>query len=436
MIVPDRRLVRIVLVLAAASLLAVPLPAIVLPLGAVVAAVAVLAANDAFAILREEPPALTVELPPRLRRDAPWRVTCRITSRRATRVTWLDELPPDLGGDHVEPELRLGAGESREVERTITPVRRGVRPVGPLVVLWASPLGLFWRRRVVREGGEVAVLPAPGIPESRLALTHRSVFEDPGLRPRRPRGEGTEFDSLREYVPGDDPRHLDWRAAARRGRLIVRQYRVERRHTLMIAVDTGRLMTSRVGRATKLDHALDCTLALGYASLRFGDRVGFVAFDREIRAFARPRDGVPGTARIAEASLPLEPRPFEPSYRALAQLLAARQKKRALVVVLTDFVEGSSSLELEGYLRLLSRRHCVLLVALRDRLIAEVETPAPGLGEEELYRRLAVQDLAVERQTALARIARLGVQTLDLDPAAVTAPVLQRYLAIREAGLL
>jgi uncharacterized protein (DUF58 family) len=126
---------------------------------------------------------------------------------------------------------------------------------------------------------------------------------------------------------------------------------------------------------------------------------------------------------------------YEPTYRALADLLALHQKKRALVVILTDFVEGASSVALESYVSLLSHRHVVLLVALRDPLLSSLD-PNPEIETTDIYQRLILQDLLMERETALARIRRLGVQTLDLQPDQVTAPLLASYLEIRQAGLL
>jgi uncharacterized protein (DUF58 family) len=164
--------------------------------------------------------------------------------------------------------------------------------------------------------------------------------------------------------------------------------------------------------------------------------MGFVAFDREVRAWVPPLDPTRSIAPLLDATLPLEPCSDESSYRALADLIMRHQKKRALLIVLTDFVEGASSAGLEGYLALLARRHCALLVALRDPLLGALDRATPRIEGDELYRRLVVQDLRVERETALAKIRRLGVQTLDLDPAQVTAPLLNRYLEIRGAGLL
>ena len=187
---------------------------------------------------------------------------------------------------------------------------------------------------------------------------------------------------------------------------------------------------------SKLDHAVECGIALARASREFGDRVGFLGFDRELRILARPKAGRSSVGLMIEATLALEPRPCEADYRVLVETLARCQSKRALVVVLTDFVEGGASRDLKAWLRVLARRHCLILVALRDRLLAELDQREPRITLAGLHRRLALQDVAVEREAALARIRRYGVQTLDLDPARITVPVLNRYLAVRQGGLL
>ena len=140
------------------------------------------------------------------------------------------------------------------------------------------------------------------LPQRRAALTHRSLIDELGIRPRPARGEGAEFESLREYVVGDDPRHIDWRATARRARLIVRQHQTERRHTVVVAVDTGRLMATHVEGSSKLDHAIDCAMALARASAEYGDRVGLVAFDREVRALLRPKSPTGAVAAKTRAT--------------------------------------------------------------------------------------------------------------------------------------
>jgi uncharacterized protein (DUF58 family) len=435
---PSRRLVRVVAIAAVCALVAVPVPLLVAPTIAFLVVIVVLAILD-WRNSRSDPhPMLERIIPDRLVKGRAATVSYLLTrpDGDATVVSILDELPADLGGDLLIDDVGVGRDERREISREAMPIRRGTRELGPTYILWRSRLSLLRFRAVVASGGSVAILPPSSSPRGHAGLTHRSVHDDLGVRPRKARGEGSEFESLREYVSGDDPRHVDWHASARRMRLIVRQYQTERHHTVMIAVDTGRLMASLVDGSSKLDHAIDCAVALARASKEYGDRVGFIAFDRELRVMARPRSGPSGVSAIVAATLKLEPFPHEPNYRVLVETLARYQRKRALIVVITDFVEGSASAELEAYLGVLARRHYVMLVAMRDPLLGELDDREPEITSERLYRRLALQDLVGEREAALARIARFGAQTLDLDPARITAPVLNRYLAIRNAGLL
>ena len=383
-------------------------------------------------------PSLERSLPARARLGEPCRLqyTLRNPGSQPLELPWLlDELPADLGGDARFGPLRIAANDVLVISHELRPQLRGMRELGPSYLYVRSPLGLFVRRHAFVQQQALAVYPANTFPEHR-GLSQRSLFHELGLRPRRPRGAGAEFESLREYTPDDEPRKIDWRASARSRQLVVRDFHTERNHAIVIAVDCGRLMAARSDGASKLDHSLSATVSLVRACAQGGDRVGFVAFDRELRAWVPPQRPARALGPILDASLALEPRACEPSYRVLAQILQQRQKKRALIVLLTDFVEGASTPELEAYLSLLAHRHCVLLVGVRDRLLREVESAAPEVAGIDVYRRLVLQDLDVARQAAVSRIARSGVQTLDLDAAKITAPLLDRYLRIREAGLM
>ena len=417
---------------------ALPFPSITAPTLAFLAIVIVAAALD-WASSRNDPaPRMERILPPHMVKDRPAIVTYRVSrpAGRSTVVALLDELPTALGGDLIIESTRLGPAGSLEISREVIPNRRGTFELGPTLLLWRSRLGLFRFRTEVFATSRVAILPPASTPHRHTGLNHRSLREELGIKPRPQRGEGREFESLREYVSGDDPRHIDWRASARHTRLQVRQYQTERRHTVIVALDTGRLMGAYVDGASKLDHAINCAAALARVSITYGDRTGFVAFDRQLRLLVRPRLGAGAAGALVEATSTLESAPFEPDFQVLVETLARHQKKRALVVVLTDFVEGGASRELEDYLAVLARRHCVMLVALRDRMLAEVDERAPAISRDRLYRRLVLQDLVAEREAALARIGRFGAQILDLDPAQITAPVLNRYLAIRDAALI
>ena len=432
MIYPTRRLVglaALATLLAFAALVAAWLVPIAWIALAIVGALALI---DGRASARQPAPRLERELPQRARVREPLTVRYRLslTGTRAAAAL-LDELPADLGGDYAQGPLTLG-DEPLAIERTVVPERRGVRPLGPLLIDVRSPLGLFDRRH--RSGGEqaLAVYPADVIAGGHGPRS-RKLRDDLGLRPRRQRGEGSEFESLREYTPDDEPRRIDWRASARARRPVVRQLQIERHHTVIVAVDTGRLMSSQIEGLSKLDHALGATVGLIRASARSQDRIGFLAFDRELSAWVPPQPTKRALAAILEATLALQARPSESSYRTLAEALQQRQKKRALLVVLTDFVEGAAAAELQAYLASLASRHAVLLVGLRDRLLRELDRAEPAIAGQALFRRLALQDLDAARDVAFSHIARSGVHTLDLDPAAITGPLLDRYLQIREA---
>lgn len=351
--------------------------------------------------------------------------------RRDVEADVFDEVPHDLTPeDPTFPAVALAAGETRRLVYPIHPKVRGDRLLGPVAALERGPLGLLRRRVVAGEGQVVRVYPDTRrflVPE---ALSPRKVLASLGVKRARQRGEGTEFESLRDYVPGDDPRRIDWRATARRGRYVTRLHQHERNHTVMIALDASRLMGGYVGGAgvegrTKLASAVDAALALAWSALLSGDRAGLVVFDRERRLMLEPRSRRAHLGAFVEALAPVDSRLVEADYRVLTNALLVRQQRRSLVVVLTDFAESESS-GLITPLALLARRHQVLVVALRDRRFAQLE--APGA---DAYERIVLDDLLREREETLSRLRMRGVQTLDLVSEAVTASVLNRYLAMR-----
>jgi uncharacterized protein (DUF58 family) len=433
MIGPDRRLVIAVAAWCGAALLAVPLP-LLRPIAAAAALGLVALALVDLQLLRRLPA-------PRLRRQLPERA---FAGRAATvgvevaaplgvvlRCALADDPPADVIAEPpLFPVLDLGGGGRVERAYAIRPQRRGDRRFGELVALVASPLGLLRRRHRAAGGDQVLrVYPDTTRLLHPAALDPKRVLAALGVKPAPRRGDGMDFDSLRDYQPGDDPRRVDWRATARRGRLVTRQFQHERNHTVLIAVDASRLMAAEVDGRSKLDHAIDAGLALAYAALQAGDRVGLIAFDRELRGFAAPRAQRRQLGVLIDLLRPLEPRLVEPDYRVVVRTLAARHRQRALVVVLTDVVEAGAAIFTEP-LAVLGRRHRVLLVALRDRLFAGLDAPA-GTDMVAVSRRLVLADLVRERDTALATLRRGGVQSVDLPPEAITAAVLERYLALR-----
>jgi len=431
---PDRRLVRAAAAWTAAAVAAVVWPPLAGPLAGVFVLLAVLVLLDALALGRAGPVTARRLLPERafVGRDTDIGLAIRNDGSAPLEVDVVAELPFDLIRDEAAfAALALSPGETVEVRHPIRPAVRGDRPLGPVIVLVRSPFGLLRRRLVVPAGPPLRVYPDATRFLRPAALDPRRVMAAIGVRPARGRGEGMEFESLRDYVVGDDPRRVDWAASARRGRPVTRLYQHERRHTVLVALDASRLMGGRVDERTKLDHAVDAALALAYASLVSGDRVGMVGFDRDVRAWLAPRAHRRELGAFVEMLRTVTVSAVEADYRALALALATRHRRRALLVVLTDFVEADAATLLVP-LALLARQHRLLVVAMRDRVFGALED---GAAEEAdplgLYRRLVVDELLQERESVLLRLRRAGAQTIDLVPEAITATLLNRYLALR-----
>jgi uncharacterized protein (DUF58 family) len=326
----------------------------------------------------------------------------------------------------------LPAGETLTLRYAVTPRIRGDRPLGAVLALERSPLGLLRRTTVGPAGQVLRVYPDATRFLRPEALDPKRVLAAIGVKPARRRGEGMEFESLRDFVPGDDPRRLDWAASARRGRSVVRLYQHERNHCVVIAVDASRLMAGRIGERTKLDYAVDASLALSYAAISAGDRVGMTVFDAEVRGFIPPRRGRADLGQFVELLRPVQPRLVEADFQGLARTLTLRQRQRCLLVILTDFVEADAA-PFVAPLAVLAKRHRVLLIAVRDHVFRELDPGGSGEWDAALglYRRIVLDDLLREREVALGRLRRRGLQTLDLPPEAITAATLNRYLAIR-----
>ncbi len=434
-IVPDASLLAAVAAWTGAALLVVLWPPLWPLLVGAALVLAVLVVWDGVLSRRAAPIVVRRTLPARtyVGRKSEVALLIENPGNRAVEVEVLEDVPADVAP--VEPsfaQVRVPARGVTTLRYPIRPCVRGDRRFGPLVAQVRSPLGLL-RRQVIGTADDV-VNVYPDV--TRLlrpeALDPRRVFAAIGVRPARRRGEGMDFESLREYVAGDDPRRIDWAASARRGRPVTRLYQHERHHTVLVALDASRLMGGRVEERTKLDHAVDAALALVYAALASGDRVGMAVFDRELRAYLAPRAHRREIGLFLDLLRPIQPRVVEADYQALARALATRQRQRSLLVVLTDFVEvDAASLTLP--LAQLARQHQLLLVAVRDRVFNALEGSDHPADEHplDLYRRLVLGDLLREREIALAQLRRAGAQTLDLVPEAITPAMLNRYLAMR-----
>jgi len=249
------------------------------------------------------------------------------------------------------------------------------------------------------------------------------------------RGEGREFESLRDYVRGDELRHISWSATARRGKLTTRQYQVERDQTILIAIDGGRLMTARIEQETKLDSAVHAALALMSAAARAGDNAGLLVFGRKIKAFLPPSRGHDHMDAALEALYSIEPEMIEPSYSRAFEYIAANSKRRSLVIVITDLVDEEGSKELLTSLRLLRPRHLPLVVTIADRDLRAVVSNVPE-SAHDLFTQSVAEEIMYLREAALRLVESQGGLALDVTAAALAPAILEKYLQVKERGLL
>jgi uncharacterized protein (DUF58 family) len=347
-----------------------------------------------------------------------------------------DEYPPAMRlGDTREAEMHLEAHESGVFSYFLTPSRRGRYEFGRTAVRFRSRLGLVWCQTYLGEPQSVKVYPnmrrareielrALGA-RSFLAVQRRAVL----------RGEGREFESMRDYVIGDELRHISWTATARRNRLTTRQYQIERDQTVMIALDGGRLMTGRIGDETKFDTAIHASLALMSACGRAGDNCGLAVFGRRIKKYLPPKRGLEHMDAVLEALHDMEPELIEPSYARAFQFIASSSKKRAFVVILTDLVDKESSKELINSLKLLRPRHLPLVVTIGDRDLTAAVSRRPE-DIKEVFRQSAAEEIIRQREQALRLVESLGGLALDVTTQTLGTKLLETYLRVKERGLL
>jgi uncharacterized protein (DUF58 family) len=329
----------------------------------------------------------------------------------------------------------LPARGRAEVVFRVVGRERGEHAPGPVVLRVHGPLGLMQRTQTHRPGGAIAVTPSiAGVRRYRLlAVQHR--LREAGVRAIRRRGEGTSFSALREYVIGDDPRHIDWKASARRHKLITREYSVEQGQTVVIAIDAGRMMTQLVDGLSRFEYALTSANVLADLALRSGDHVALLVFNDEVRAFVPPGKGAFALQRMRAAMLPLQARMVEPDYATAFRTLAARHRKRSLVVLFTDVVDPRASRALIAHTVRSTVRHLPLVVALQNDELVAAALPRDD-GDAALYESAAAEELLLERNEALARMRQAGVSVLDVSPRVMTAAVVNRYLAIKARAAL
>ena len=352
---------------------------------------------------------------------------------RALRGVLRDAWVPSAGACPRTHDLEVPAGERRVVTTVLRPTRRGDRTPDRVTIRSVGPLGVAARQGRHELPWRVRVQP-PFTSRKFLPERLARLRQLDGAVAVRQRGQGSEFDSLRGYVDGDDVRSIDWRATARRQETVVRTWRPERDRTLLLVVDTSRTSAGRVGDVPRLDAALDAALLLTALASRAGDRVDLLAIDREPRAALEGVASKELLARMVDAMAGLEPALVESDGRRLVGEVLRRARRRSLVVLFTSLETAALEEGLLPVLGSLTSRHTVLLAAVADPRVEELATRRGGV--EAVYDRAAAERARGERRRMTALLRRRGVDVVDAPPATFAPAVSDAYLSLKAAGRL
>lgn len=362
--------------------------------------------------------------------------------RRRFRGQVRDAWAPSARAEPRTQQLDVPAAKTATVTTTLRPVRRGDQQAAAVTVRAIGPLGIAGRQRSTAVPGQVRILP-PFLSRRHLPSRLARLREIDGMLPVLVRGQGTEFDSLREYVVGDDVRSIDWRATARRSAVVVRTWRPERDRRVVIVLDTGRTAAGRVGVDPiaaepagwpRLDWSMDAALLLAALASHAGDRVDFLAHDQLSRAavFGVPRSQLLST--LVGAMAPLQPALLESDSAAVVATINRRVRQHALVVLLTDLNAAALDEGLFPALPRLIAHHRVILAAVAD---PRVDRLAHGRTDAAaVYDAAAAERTRSQRAAAVSRLNRSGVQVVDAAPEELAVALADRYLTMKAAGQL
>jgi uncharacterized protein (DUF58 family) len=353
--------------------------------------------------------------------------------RRATRF----ELIAEQRGEVDPAEIVAGelpVGQEAKIALPVNPRRRGQVTIDGVWLRWRGPLGLVEFTRRIAVDRTIDVLPnVRGVHSTALQFFAQEAIY--GIKTQQQTGEGAEFEALREYAPGLDSRFIDWKHSARHRKLLCKEFRTERNHQVIMAFDTGYLMLEPVDAITRLDHAINAGLMLAWVSLQGGDLVGTYGFDAAVRQYLRPIRGVSSFARIQRATAELDYHHLETNFTLGLAELNVRLKRRALVILFTDFVDTITAELLIESMQRVANRHVVMFVTQRGSVLQRAVDATPSRFGD-VAQAVIAHDFLRERSIVFERLERLGVHCLDVPSRGLSTALINRYLLIKQRGLI
>jgi uncharacterized protein (DUF58 family) len=398
--------------------------------------VAIVAATDLMLALPPRLLSVRISTPERLYIGERGAITATLAAAKYRRAARLELIAEQRG--EVEPaEIVAGelpAGGEGRIDLPVVPRRRGRVSVDQIWMRWRGPLALVEFTKRLRVDRTIDVLPnVRGVHGSALQFFVQEAIY--GMKIQNQKGEGAEFEALREYTPGLDSRFIDWKHSARHRKLVCKEFRTERNHQVIMAFDTGYLMLEPVDGLTRLDHAINAGLVLAWVSLQGGDLVGTYGFDARVRHYMAPLRGVSGFGRIQRATAELDYQHQETNFTLGLAELNARLKRRALVILFTDFVDTiTAELLIEGMQRV-ANRHLVVFVTQRGSALQRAVDATPNQFVD-VAKAVIAQDFLRDRSIVFERLERLGIQCLDVPSRGLSVALINRYLLIKQRGLI
>jgi uncharacterized protein (DUF58 family) len=376
-------------------------------------------------------------VPPRLSNGVRNRIEITVDNRSSNRIVLLlgDDTPWQFERDAGELIMRLEPQARGQAAYHVVPRRRGTFDFGYLWMRVPGVLGLVVKQFRIDAKQSAKVYPDSAQIATYELFASRSRLAEVGLRPRASLGQGMDFDALREYHRDDEYRRINWKATARRQKIIVEHYEDEKSQDLIIVLDTGRLMAMETGGMTRLDHAINASVLIAYAAMRKDDRVGLLAFSRKAGAYLPPSKGKRQFNALYEKLQSLEASKEEPDFGELIGALGARNRKRSLIIIFTELSDVALSESSVQSLRSLYPHHLPLCVLIGDPAI-KGQAAAEPMDLRMLYRKAGAVDFLVQRELSIAALRRAGVTVLEAAPEHLSSALLNKYLEIKLHGRL
>lgn len=388
-----------------------------------------LPSSDLWTVRREVPRRLSIGVPNTVTliaaNDSSWPFSMEIT----------DDYPRPFLASRDRFHFHLFPGENKNIEYYVTPLARGDYKFKDIWCRIFSPLGLLGKQ--IRVSSEIVVKVYPNF----LAVSKYELFarkgrlNEVGFKPSRYKGQGTAFESLRDYLPDDDFRKINWKATARRGKLIAQEYETERDQNIIFLIDTARMMVGEFEGLSRLDYAINSAFLLSYVALAKGDKVGLILFSNDIESYLPPRGGKSQLLRITEELYKAKGELVEPDYGKAFRYLSLKHRRRSLVILFTNFFGAGHTRSLVTYINHIHLVHLPICIIMKDATLV-MKADSQLVSSQTLYEKAVVEGLLLEKERTLFKLRRAGAIILDLYPKDLSPTLIRTYLEIKLRGRL